>query len=79
MKLLTLIGAAIAADVNHILNWYQGLDPRNVIYAVNCGSEDALTDVSGIVYQADRGYSGGFSSLDGYNKKKWIVPNTEVY
>ena len=69
----------MAAEVNHILNWYQGLEPKNVIYAVNCGSEESVTDVNGIVYQADRGYSDGKSSLDGYQRKKWIVPNTEVY
>jgi len=59
--------------------WYEGLDPKNVLYAVNCGSDDTITDVGGIEYLSDRGFSGGQPSKDGYQQKKWIVPNTEVY
>lgn len=73
----TLAIAALSRDAMY--NWYEGLSPKNVLYAVNCGSEDQVTDVSGIEYKADRGYSGGQASLDGYQNKKWIVPNTEVY
>jgi hypothetical protein len=69
--------AAISRDAMY--SWYEGLSSKNVLYAVNCGSEDTVTDVSGIEYKADRGYSGGQASLDGYQTKKWIVPNTEVY
>ena len=35
--------------------------------------------MNGISYKADKGFSGGQASLDGYQQKKWIVPNTEVY
>ena len=69
--------AAISRDAMY--TWYEGLSPKNVLYAVNCGSEDSVVDVNGIEYKADRGYSDGQSSLDGYQQKKWIVPNTEVY
>ena len=39
--------------------WYEGLDPKNVLYAVNCGNDDTITDVGGIEYLSDRGFSGG--------------------
>ena len=66
-------------DYDAMLNWYQGIDMNNVLYAVSCGSEESHTDVSGVVYSADKGYNGGMMSSDGYAKKKWIVPNAEVY
>ena len=72
-----LASAAISRDAMY--SWYEGLSPKSVLYAVNCGSEDPVVDVNGIEYRPDRGYSGGQSSLDGYQLKKWIVPNTEVY
>jgi hypothetical protein len=84
MKIFIALGALAAlssAAVNRdaMFNWYEGLNQKNVLYAVNCGSEDQITDVNGIEYKSDRGFSGGQSSLDGYQQKKWIVPNTEVY
>ena len=60
-------------------NWYKGIEPNNVVYAVSCGSEEPLTDAAGINYSADKGFKGGVSSNDGYSKKKWTVPNAEVY
>jgi hypothetical protein len=32
--------------------WFSGLRPEKVVYAVNCGSNDELTDMLGITYQA---------------------------
>jgi len=60
-------------------NWYVGTEPENVVYAVTCGSEEPFVDVAGIKYSADRGYSESHASSDGYNKKRWNVPNTVVY
>lgn len=71
--------ANAAADRDAIFNWYKGTEPRNVLYAINCGSDDAVTDDAGITFEADRGFSGGQSSLEGYNQRKWPLSNTEVY
>jgi hypothetical protein len=62
-----------------MFTWYEGIDPKNVLYAISCGSDEPITDVTGIVYQADKGFSDGKVSHDGHAKKKWVVPNTEVY
>jgi len=34
-------------------NWFIGLNPENVEYAVNCGSIDTVTDMVGVTYMAD--------------------------
>jgi len=73
----SIVGANKRNDA--LTNWYQGIDPKNVVYAVSCGSEEPLTDVAGINYSADKGFRGGVTSSDGYSKKKWTVPNAEVY
>jgi len=66
-------------DYDAMTNWYAGTEPENVVYAVTCGSEEPLVDVAGIKYSADRGFSPSEVSGDGYNKKRWNVPNTVVY
>lgn len=50
--LTTGVQLVIAADIDRdaMFNWYQGLDAKNVLYAVSCGSDEAVTDVNGIVY-----------------------------
>lgn len=35
--------------------------------------------MAGIQYQADKGYSAGQAASDGQNKKRWAIPNTDVY
>ena len=60
-------------------NWYHGLDAENVVYAVSCGASEPFTDINGIKYRADEGFSAGRASADGSFKKKWNVPNTDVY
>jgi len=66
-----------ALDRTPAYEWYKGT-AANVIYAVSCGSSEPLTDMDGIVYRADEGYSGGVTSNDGASQR-WIIPNTEVY
>lgn len=41
------------ADRNAMFGWYQGLEAKNILYAVSCGSEESFTDVDGIPYEAD--------------------------
>lgn len=45
--------AAASKNYDAMLNWYQGLENKNVLFAVSCGSEESHTDVNGIVYSAD--------------------------
>ena len=55
------------------------LNPKNVLYAVNCGGQ-ALKTKDGISYVADTGYSSGISSDYGFNYAS--IKNTktpEVY
>jgi len=56
MKILTLLlplVAAVKTDMDALYTWYQGIDSKNVVYAVSCGSYDAFTDVAGIYYHQD--------------------------
>ena len=74
--LLTQIVSAL--DKGPLYEWFKGLEPENVIYAVNCGADEPTTDQSGIRYSADKDFIGGVSSNEGGNQR-WIMPNTEVY
>ena len=68
MKFLVLflsIAFVLATETNPLLSWYYGLDAQNVLYAVSCGSETDYTDLNGIVYKADSGFSTGSISADG--------------
>ena len=71
--------ASAAADRDSIFNWYKGTDPKNVLYAINCGSDDPVTDDAGITFEADKWFSGGQSSQEGSYMQKWPLANTEVY
>ena len=51
--------AAATVDKTPIYEWYKGLEPENVLFAVNCGSNTPLTDMAGIVFEADKGFSSG--------------------
>jgi hypothetical protein len=42
-----------------------GINPDKVVYAINCGSKDEITDVVGITYKPDQGFTGGVASEDG--------------
>jgi len=84
MKKLIVLAASsaltyAASSRDALYTWYEGISAKNVLYAVNCGAEEQVTDVNGIKYEADKGYSGGEASRDGYKNRKWIVPNVEVY
>ena len=45
---------------------YAGLNPKNVVYAVNCGGPSLKTK-DGVRYEADTGYSSGVTSDYGFN------------
>ena len=76
LALVSLVGAVI--DRSALYKWYEGINPKNVLYAVNCGSSEPFQDIGGITYMADRGFTDSVISGDGANKK-WIVPNSKVY
>lgn len=67
-----------AVSKDPLYNWFKGLEPENVLYAVNCGNDEEFTDQGGIKYQPDRDFIGGVASNEGGNQR-WVMPNTEVY
>jgi hypothetical protein len=42
---------AAAMDRQALSSWYVGLNPDNVVYAINCGSNEQIQDLLGIVYE----------------------------
>lgn len=80
MKVISFLLALCSATSHDAMNnWYKGLNAADVVYAVSCGSTEPHTDLNGITYLADAGFSAGRTSADGSFKKRWNVPNTEVY
>jgi len=73
-----LVARVAAVDREPLYKWFEGIDPENVLYAVNCGAEEPHTDLSGITYNADEGYSGGEASSAG-SSQKWVIVNSDVY
>ena len=70
MKIILVFAFLIAGtfskvDREPLYTWYKGLNPENVIYAVNCGSDEPLTDMSGVTWIADTGAIGGVKSSAG--------------
>ena len=61
-----------------MFNWYKGIDRSKVLYAVNCGSNEPLTDDQGIVFHADKGYEGG-QTTNGCGSHRWFMPNMQLY
>lgn len=49
---LSLSCTAFAYDKDALAGWFLGLKPEKVVYAVNCGSIDSLTDAVGVTYAA---------------------------
>jgi len=41
-----------AYDKEALAGWFMGLKPEKVVYAVNCGSNELLTDMQGVTYKA---------------------------
>ena len=74
----SIIIARADVDKTPIYEWYKGLEPENVLFAINCGSNTPLIDMAGINYDADKGYSSG-SSSDSGSSQRWVVPNSEIY
>jgi len=70
--------AYAVVDKTALYSFYKGIDQKDVAYAVNCGSDKAVTDMSGVVYEADKDHEGGIASTEGKNHR-WIVPNSDVY
>ena len=58
MKIQTLIllstafTLSLAYDREALAGWFMGIKPDKVVYAVNCGSVDPFTDMTGIEYHA---------------------------
>ena len=81
-SILCLLGQILvsvnAVSKDPLYNWFKGLEPENVLYAVNCGADEEFTDQGGIKYSADKDFIGGVSSNEGGNQR-WVMPNTEVY
>jgi hypothetical protein len=73
-----MAGALTKVNREPLYAWYKGIDPANVLYAVNCGSDEPLTDMSGVTWMADTGASGGVKSGEGGNQR-WVMPNTDIY
>lgn len=48
---LTTNTYAQAYDKQALAGWFIGISPEKVFYAINCGSEEELTDVVGITYR----------------------------
>jgi hypothetical protein len=48
--------------------------PRSVVFAVNSGSSSAYTDATGVVYEADQYYNGGWTS----STTEWIEGTEDV-
>ena len=46
-----LASLAAAMDRQALSSWYVGLNPDKVVYAINCGSNEEIQDLLGIVYQ----------------------------
>ena len=51
-----------AIDRTKLYDWSKGIKPDKVVYAINCGSDQKVTDDYGIVYQSDAFYQGGVQS-----------------
>ena len=45
-----------AYDKEALAGWFAGLKPEKVVYAVNCGGIDTLTDLQGVTYKAVKIY-----------------------
>jgi hypothetical protein len=67
-----------AVDRSTLQSFYKGTKKEDVVFAINCGAEKEVTDLSGIKYSADKFHEGGVASGEGKNHR-WIVPNSEVY
>ncbi|CDW83206.1 UNKNOWN [Stylonychia lemnae] len=65
-------------DRQALAGWFLGLNPEKVVYAVNCGSNDEATDMIGVRYMPDQGFTGGVASEDGVGHQ-WLFPNSDIY
>ena len=48
--LLIFIQNALGYNKEALAGWFLGIDTEKVVYAVNCGSDDEVTDMVGINY-----------------------------
>ncbi len=51
---LALVLGVKAFDRQALATWFVGLDPDKVILAINCGSNEEITDTAGVSYQPVR-------------------------
>ena len=79
LLLAALVGSVVGkVSKEPLFNWSKGLNPNNVLHAINCGANEYHTDVNGVKWMPDIGSTGGFKSSEGSNHR-WIMPDTEVY
>jgi hypothetical protein len=50
--LLCLLASVKAYDKEALGNWFMGLKPEKVVYAINCGSSEDMTDLNGVTFKA---------------------------
>ena len=75
---LALANFAQSIDYEKITDWSKGIKSDKVLFAINCGAEEVVTDDYGITYQADSYYQGGVASTEGSNHR-WLMSNNAVY
>ena len=73
-----IVSALAKISKEPLYNWSKGLNPENVLYAVNCGASEFHTDINGVKWTPDIGATAGTKSSEGGNHR-WVMPDTEVY
>ena len=67
-KTLILLASVFACLSMAVLNrepmfhWSKGVNTKKVLVAINCGSDQDMTDDYGVPFSADFGFSGGVVS-----------------
>ena len=45
-----LLQFSYAVNKQTLYDWYKGLEPENVVIAINCGAEEDMVDMGGILF-----------------------------
>ena len=45
-----LLQFSYAVNKQPLFDWYKGLEPENVVIAINCGAEEDMVDMGGILF-----------------------------
>ncbi len=57
MVILIVISPTMGYDKDVLAGWSAGLNPAKVVYALNVGSRESLTDAYGVTYKPVSNYS----------------------